>query len=374
MTISWRGGTTARRVCMNIFYNSKERRLRVLWRILLCLAAPLGVLLGVSLVGGLVGGILTAVNVIDWSWTTSFQAALASRTVETGPLAAAAVLASSSGLMVLLIVPTVIFAVRTLDRQPLAILGFRLSRRWWRDLAVGVGLSAAVMGLVFAFESAAGLVTSVGPGWRGQSAGDWLGGMGLAFLGFAAVSLTEEISMRGYLLPNLAAGCRVGKAGPRAALLAGWLISSMVFGVLHAWNDHATFQSTLNLVVAGFALGLPFVLTGELAIPLGLHLGWNFFQGNVFGFPVSGMASGTSLISIRQGGPDWLTGGAFGPEAGVIGLAALVLQTTGVILWLRREGRTSLREELAAPPPAPRCAETAPVALDPCQPAADPAD
>ncbi len=101
-------------------------------------------------------------------------------------------------------------------------------------------------------------------------------------------------------------------------------------------------------MLAGLFLGVGFVLTGELAIPIGLHITWNFFQGNIFGFPVSGSNSGTSLISISQGGPDLLTGGAFGPEAGLIGILTMILGTLLTILYIRQtRGAVRLHTALA---------------------------
>jgi hypothetical protein len=121
-----------------------------------------------------------------------------------------------------------------------------------------------------------------------------------------------------------------------------------VFGLLHATNPNASWISTLNLILAGLFLGLGFVLTGELAIPIGLHITWNFFQGNIFGFPVSGMKSGVSLISIQQGGPNLLTGGAFGPEAGLVGIFAILVGSILIMLYVRNtRGEVRMRTELA---------------------------
>jgi hypothetical protein len=101
-------------------------------------------------------------------------------------------------------------------------------------------------------------------------------------------------------------------------------------------------------MVAGLFLGLGFILTGELAIPIGLHITWNFFQGYVFGFPVSGIGRTTSFIGINQGGPDLWTGGAFGPEAGLIGLLAMLLGSLLIGLWVRLlYGKVRLDTELA---------------------------
>ena len=113
-------------------------------------------------------------------------------------------------------------------------------------------------------------------------------------------------------------------------------------------------------MAAGLFLGLGFILTGELAIPIGLHMSWNFFQGSVFGFPVSGLKLGDSLITIQQGGPDFITGGTFGPEAGLIGLAAIILGGLMIVLWLRmtRE-RAVIAQNLAVYTPALPLKQTA---------------
>jgi hypothetical protein len=100
-------------------------------------------------------------------------------------------------------------------------------------------------------------------------------------------------------------------------------------------------------MVAGLFLGLGYILTGELALPIGLHLTWNFFQGNVFGFPVSGMASTASFLQIEQGGPVLWTGAAFGPEAGLMGMTAILLGAVLILgwVWLTR-GKATLDEHL----------------------------
>ena len=90
--------------------------------------------------------------------------------------------------------------------------------------------------------------------------------------------------------------------------------------------------------------GLGFVLTGELALPIGLHLTWNLVQGNLYGFPVSGkMQYATTVIAVEQHGPELWTGGAFGPEAGLLGILATVAGMAAIVGWVKwRYGDLSL--------------------------------
>ena len=162
----------------------------------------------------------------------------------------------------------------------------------------------------------------------------------------------EEFFSRGYQLKNLAEGFNgLWGLGPRGAVLVATFVSAIIFGLLHAGNPNATWVSTFNIFLAGLFLALGYVLTGELALPIGLHMGWNFFQGNVFGFPVSGTgANATTFIAIHQGGNPLVTGGAFGPEAGLIGIAAMLLGSLLIIGWVRMQyGAARLQLRLAKP-------------------------
>ena len=111
--------------------------------------------------------------------------------------------------------------------------------------------------------------------------------------------------------------------------------------MLDVWNPNASALSTVNLTLrGGLLVGLGYVLTGRLALPVGVHLpvvvhiAWNFFEGNVCGFPVSGWGTlGATFLSMEQSGPPLFTGGAFGPEGGVLTIAASIVGSLIILLW-----------------------------------------
>ena len=105
--------------------------------------------------------------------------------------------------------------------------------------------------------------------------------------------------------------------------------------MLHFWETHwGQLASALIFSAIGILMfGLAFLIGRGLALPIGLHAAWNFFEGSVYGFPVSG-STRDSLLAVEVRGPELATGGAFGPEGGLVGLAAMLL--TALVLWLIR--------------------------------------
>jgi membrane protease YdiL (CAAX protease family) len=226
-----------------------------------------------------------------------------------------------------------LFVARFVDRRPLPDWGFHFDRRWWLDLLFGMALGAVLMGAIFTVEYLLGWVDVTGF-WSTQPGVPFAAAI-LAPLTLAVVvSVAEEVLARGNQLTNFAEGFRfVGR--PWAILLA-WALSSLIFGLLHVSNPNSSWLSTGYLVFYGAFLGVGYLLTGELALPIGLHFTWNFVQGSVLGFPVSGRPLYmVSVIETQQLGPDLWTGGAFGPEAGLLGLFAGAIGVGAIFAWVR---------------------------------------
>jgi hypothetical protein len=255
--------------------------------------------------------------------------------------------------MLVAVVISVWIAGRFLDRRRFADFGFHFNANWWIDLGFGLFLGAALIALVIAIELALGWLSVTGTFvTREPDATFWVAILPPLF-NFLAVGIYEELFSRGYHTQNLAEGFNWDWLGPRGAIIVAVVISSAVFGLLHATNPNASPISTFNITVAGaLLLGIGYLLTGELAIPIGVHITWNFFQGNVFGCPVSGVCfNSATFIAVEQGGPNLWTGGDFGPEAGLLGLIAMILGGLLTILWVRwRYGEAGLHLPLAEPP------------------------
>jgi len=167
-----------------------------------------------------------------------------------------------------------------------------------RALAVGVLGGAALFVLVYLILWAAH-AASYGP-FNG------FGGLGRALAVAIASAVGEEIVFRGVVFRRLE-----GALGTSIALI----LSAAIFGLVHAGNAGASWISTLAIALeSGVLLGIAYAATRTLWLPIGVHFGWNFTEGGIFGAAVSG-GQYQGLIAAPLAGPAWLTGGAFGPEA-----------------------------------------------------------
>lgn len=242
----------------------------------------------------------------------------------------------------------VLIAIRFLDRRPVRELGIVPGPGFWADMGFGLALGASMQTLIFLVEYQAGWLDVTGFYAVDARMGSFTTGVLEVGVVFLAVGFYEELLSRAYLLRNIAQGLAGRLVPPTGALLAATVVSSAVFGALHVSNPNATLVSTCNIALAGVALALPYVLTGRLAGSIGLHITWNLFQGSVYGFPVSGLDIPVSAIATRQTGPDLWTGGAFGPEGGLVGALVIVLMSLLIVFReRRRQGRVRLHAPMA---------------------------
>ena len=215
------------------------------------------------------------------------------------------------------VVATYLAGARWIERrQPTELVARAGFKEFAGGLALGLGLFATVILLLRIF----GVYHFIGWG----SAASLVSGFLLA-LGAAIV---EEILFRGFLF-------RLS-----AKLMGMWgalILTSALFGAAHAFNRGATVSSSVAIALeAGVLLGAAYALTQRLWLPIGLHLGWNFAEGTVFGMAVSGGTKRNSLIAGTLSGPDALTGGAFGPEASIVAVAVCL---AAALLLVKRMNR-----------------------------------
>jgi membrane protease YdiL (CAAX protease family) len=211
-----------------------------------------------------------------------------------------------------------------------AALVHRMERRKATEVSLRAG--QALAGIVFGFVlfvAVLGLVHVAGSAQLlGLSASfDPVPALEAAIL--AAVA--EELAMRGGVFRILEESC-----GTSVALV----LSAAIFGLLHALNRGATVISTAAIAIeAGMLLAAAYALTRNLWLPIGLHFGWNFTEGGIFGASVSGGDTGKGVFAVTLAGPKLLTGGEFGPEASLIAVAVGLIAALTLIGASVRNGR-----------------------------------
>jgi uncharacterized protein len=146
--------------------------------------------------------------------------------------------------------------------------------------------------------------------------GSWWGAASHSAAVLLPAAFFEELLMRGFAFAVLR---RAG--GWRLALI----VTSVVFGLLHAANPGADAESILAVIVAGFFLGGILLATGSLYAAGAAHFAWNWVMAGALHIAVSGIPSGEPDYRTIESGPDWLTGGPWGPEGGLAAVAAMFI-------------------------------------------------
>ncbi len=132
---------------------------------------------------------------------------------------------------------------------------------------------------------------------------------------FISVAIGEEMIFRGYILNNF-----LYSSSPTLSVI----LSAVIFALFHGMNPSISFLSIVNIFAGGILLGLTYMHKRSIWMPIGFHFSWNFFQGPILGYPVSGLYF-PSLLEQRSFGPEILTGGEFGFEGSILQLVVCIL-------------------------------------------------
>ena len=206
---------------------------------------------------------------------------------------------------------------------PLSLLGMSLRGRG-KDLLAGLGVAVLLYAVGFGTSLLMGTVEIASVEWVPR---DLLG----TLLFFLLVAVTEEVMLRGFVLG------RMLSAGMNR--FVALFLSSALFSAMHLFNPNFALLPFVNILLAGCLLGASFLYTRNLCFPVVLHWFWNWLQGPVLGYEVSGMDSGETLLTLRLTGSDLLTGGSFGFEGSLLCTVLLVVGTLAIVGYYERRGR-----------------------------------
>jgi membrane protease YdiL (CAAX protease family) len=236
--------------------------------------------------------------------------------------------------------------LRFVDKRPFHSIGLSFHNRWGKELFQGILLGAGMMTTIVIIFFAGGMITIE---FRDLEAQQIL----LIFLNsaslFIIVGYGEELLFRGYLLQIFAEGTNRAVAA---------LTISLLFAYAHSRNPNVSLFGLINVGLAGLWLSIAYFKTNTLWLPIGLHISWNFFQGFVYSLPVSGTTSDKEQIGKAVvNGPEWLTGGSFGPEGGALATLMLIISIAVIYksswfkpadgVWLYAHWKAERRQQLS---------------------------
>lgn len=236
---------------------------------------------------------------------------------------------------ILLTLPTILMVflwVKLIEKRKFSSIGFTSNNfiiKYLKGFFIGLLMMTSTVALLYLFGSVTVDNTPK------QSIGTLaLSNVLLIIPAWMIQSANEEIVVRGWLMNVL---------GARYTPVVGLIVSSVFFGVVHLANPGITFIAVLNIILVGLFLGMYVIKTNDLWGVCGIHAAWNFSQGNVFGFEVSGgKALIGSIFDLKLKGSDFISGGIFGPEAGIC--ATIVLTVCAIIIAINLKNKKILND------------------------------
>ncbi len=190
-----------------------------------------------------------------------------------------------------------------------------------KDLLSGISLAIVLYAVGFGVSLLAGAVEIAGVVFNPSS-------LLISFVFFLLVAITEEFALRGFVLERMLQG-GVNK-------FWALFLSATLFSLVHIANPNFDFLSFINILLAGILLGSSYIYTRNLCFPIALHWFWNWIQGPVLGYEVSGNKFCDGLLTLYLPETNLINGGAFGFEGSIL-CTVLMVAGTAVILKMFRK-------------------------------------
>lgn len=208
-----------------------------------------------------------------------------------------------------------LLAAKYLDKKPPGLIGFLFHSRWLKDYLWGVLIGFISVSALFLLVLS---LNAIEVDFRRITLNLLVSIFLFSLTTTVFQSAFEEFLFRGYLYQNLIEATNV---------VVATIVMSSLFGIGHMLTPHSRWIVAANLTMFGIWHSIGYLTTKSLWLPSGLHFSWNFFMRNIYSLPVSGSESSQSLLSVKGKGPLLLTGGEYGPEAGIPALAVMILMS-----------------------------------------------
>lgn len=292
---------------MRKIFKNVNGEMRSGWKILLVFAA----FLGTQMISGIFLGIFMLVYSLA-SGSLDFTNGITLDTGSNEVINFITILISE-----ILMILSVVVVLKNIDKKNLKHIGIEFNKSAFLDLFWGLLIGAFSMTIIFLILRFTNNITIDTASTPGISIYTFTG-----IITFILVGIAEELFSRGYCMTVL------------KQTNISWVplvISSLIFSLLHTLNPNVTFLGLLNIFLVGILFGYMFMQRKSLWMPIGYHITWNYFQGNVFGFAVSG-TDPHGIIKLAHIKDNLLTGGSFGAEGGIL---TTIIIVAGILLVSR---------------------------------------
>ncbi|GAA0515259.1 hypothetical protein SAMN04488066_10319 [Halorubrum aquaticum] len=233
-------------------------------------------------------------------------------------------------------------SARYLDRRPVREYGYTLSRNWWLDLVVGIGLGSLVVGMTFVIARYTGSLRVTSNTVLPDAT--TLGWLIAFFAGFVGVAFYEEFIYRGSFITNTVKGLTARGVTRPVATAVALLASTAAFALIHLPGaiiaDANVVLVAVKTGLLGGLFGVAYLRTGELALPMGLHLGVNYALMHVFGIGAAETPGIPTLLTVEH-----TATGLWSPGRGLPLFAAILIGYGLVIAWTRWRHDTSTAQQ-----------------------------